>query len=253
MAGVEKVCAVCGTVFRVPPCRAKSAKTCSMFCKGKIWTMVCAEALPQKKCKVCGSMFSYYPSHENRRHYCSPACGNKAKALSNGRPGALNANWKGGEAKHSDGYLYRAADGHPFVHCGNYVLDHRLVMESWMREEVPDHRFLVEVDGIKYLDPEIQVHHIDGNKRNNRRKNLLACTASSHLIMHSGRPPMCGEVWPEVIGQVPYEPLRVRRICEVCGGEFLKRRSDVARGGGKFCSRACYNSRPREIFKATTT
>lgn len=251
MATVEKVCAVCGSVFRVPPSRAESAKTCSLTCKGKLWTKESAEALPQKKCKICGKLFSYYPSHEKRRQCCSQACANKSRSQSNSQPGISNGNWKGGTAKHSDGYIYRAVEGHPFGHCGKYVLDHRLVMEEWMREEVPDHRFLIEINGIKYLRTEIHVHHIDENKRNNRQKNLLACTSFSHSLIHNGKPPMSGDVWPEVIGQVPYEPSFIKRICEVCGSEFMKRRSDVARGSGKFCSRNCYNHRPREIFNVT--
>jgi len=248
MEKVMKVCAVCNAVFRVPPCREKSAKTCSMKCKGKLWTMECAKARPQMKCKVCGLLFSYHPSHEKRRQCCSTACANKSRARSNSHSGVENHNWKGGTAKHSDGYLYRASEHHPFASSEMYVFDHRLVMEEWMRETVPGHKFLIEVDGVKYLRTEIHVHHIDENKQNNRRKNLLACTASSHQLIHSGKPPMCGDVWPEVEGQVPYKPVWVNRFCELCGVGFLKRRSDVARGAGKFCSRNCYDSRPREAF-----
>src|SRR3990167_2932318 len=250
MASIKKVCAVCNAVFRVPPSREKSAKTCSMTCKGKLWTTERAGALPQMKCQVCGNPFSYYPSHGERRKTCSRVCSGKLKAQSNSRSGVENHNWKGGISKHSRGYLYRAVEDHPFSRHGNYVFDHRLVMEEWMRDAAPSHKFLIEVNGVKYLRTEIHVHHIDENKQNNGRKNLLACTADSHQLIHAGNPPMCGDVWPEIEGQVPYKPVWINRICELCGVGFLKRRSYVARGAGKFCSRTCYDSRPKEAFYA---
>ena len=32
----------------------------------------------------------------------------------------------------------------------------------------------------------------------------------------------------------------IERICEVCGKQFSTWRSEITRGGGKYCSRACY-------------
>lgn len=248
MAGVEKVCVVCGGKFRVPPVRAESAKTCSMACKGKLWTKQNEEARPRLACKVCGGMFTCPPSHEGRRQTCSPQCADKARVISSNRPGPTNFHWKGGQSGHADGYLYLLVSGHPFAKTGSYVFEHRLVMEQWMREAAPNHKFLVDVDGLKYLSPDIEVHHIDENKRNNRRKNLLACTSSAHRVIHHGKPPMAGEVWPNVAGQLVYAPTRIDCTCEVCGKVFAKKRSDVARGSGRFCSRACYFRRPSETY-----
>ena len=245
---VEKVCLVCGTPFRVPPCRAESAKTCSMKCKGELWTIESQEDNPQKECKVCGKTFKVYPSHTGRRECCSIKCANKVRGKLT-KSGSGNPAWKDGTTVHSDGYLYLSVKGHPFTSNGNYVFEHRLVMEQWMRESAPNHKFLVEINGTKYLNPDISVHHIDGNKRNNKPKNLLACTNSSHHLIHNGKPPMQGEVWPEVKGQAVYQPVHVKRICELCGAEFMKLRSDVARGFGRFCSRTCYDKRPRKCFE----
>jgi len=147
-------------------------------------------ALPQMKCKVCGKPFSYYPSHGERRKTCSRVCANQLKTLTLDRSGANNSNWKDGKTKHTRGYLYRRVDG-------KYVFDHRLVMEEWMREDAPSHSFLIEVDGVKYLRTEIHVHHVDLDKANNRRGNLLACTAGAHQLMHHGKLPVLGDVWPE--------------------------------------------------------
>jgi len=245
---VKKLCAICGSGFVVPPARAISAKTCSLVCKGKLWTKQSLEARPEKPCEICGKMFAFPKSHTGRRHCCSPECANKSRAVSSVRTGVSNHNWKGGTCDHAGGYLYLHVDNHPFAKSHSYVFEHRLVMECWMRDAVPNHHFLVEIDGIKYLPPEIHVHHINENKRDNRPKNLLACTAYSHKLIHNGSAPMRGDVWPEVVGQVSFAPSKIKCICEFCGGEFMKRRCDVARGSGKFCSRSCYNKRPREAF-----
>ena len=124
-------------------------------------------------------------------------------------------------------------------------------MEEWLRQVAPQHPFLIGIEGQIYLRPEIDVHHINEVKRDNRRRNLLACTKSGHRAIHSGKAPMQGEVWPEIEGLIPYEPRRVKCACLVCGVEFSKKRSDVKRGSGKFCSRACYAKRPRLPFKVT--
>ena len=249
---VEKICLVCGTKFNVPPVRAETAQTCSRACKGKLWTKQNEESRPIKVCKVCGKTYSCPPSHEDRRQCCSARCANKSRSVLSDKPGTSNANWRGGSSGHTDGYLYVLANGHPFAKNGSYVFEHRLVMEERMRAEAPDHKFLIEVDGVKYLRPEIHVHHIDENKRNNKRANLIAVTPTAHRLIHDGQPPMEGEVWPAVAGQVPYALIHVRCSCEVCGTSFLRKRSDVARSKGKFyCSRACYDRRPREAFPVT--
>jgi hypothetical protein len=63
---------------------------------------------------------------------------------------------------------------------------------------------------------------------------------------------MEGEVWPPVQGMVPFEPYHVTCTCETCGTQFSIKLSTVARGGGKFCTRLCYNARPRVAFHVVT-
>lgn len=239
MAKVTKTCVTCGKPFSVWPNRAETAKTCSQPCRGKLIARQYAEQRVQKTCPVCKTVFAVYKARGDTAVCCSLSCANKLPSRKRST-GENHYTWKGGQSEHAEGYLYVRAEGHPYSGNAGYVFEHRLVMESRMRKEAPEHRFLIEHDGVLYLRPEIQVHHINETKRDNASGNLLACTAGAHRSIHSGKPPMAGEAWPEVEGLLQFKPYKVTCTCQRCGVEFLKKRCDVERGSGKYCSRACY-------------
>jgi hypothetical protein len=60
---------------------------------------------------------------------------------------------------------------------------------------------------------------------------------------------MQGEVWPEIKGLRPFTPRYVQCTCGTCGQQFRKRATEVAKGEGKFCTRDCYNRRPKTTFQ----
>jgi hypothetical protein len=251
MPKVEKSCEACGKLFSVWPTRADTAKTCSRKCAGVLTARKYKAKRPEMACVVCGNSFSCPPCHEKRKSCCSLECAHELSRRRAVTTGEDHSNWKGGSTV-SDGYLYLNMREHPFPSLGNYVAEHRLIVEEWMRVEAPGHHFLVMLNDVPYLRSDVDVHHRNGNKRDNRRGNLLACTKPAHRAIHNGQPPMEGEVWPPIEGMVPYTPYRVTCTCETCGTEFQMKRSSVARGGGKFCTRLCYNNRPKEAFDVVT-
>ena len=76
--------------------------------------------------------------------------------------------WKTGRVLTGDGYVRIYHPNHPSV-IGNHVLEHRLVMEHTLG---------------RYLKPNEIVHHLNGNKLDNRPENLVVTSPSEHNHIH---------------------------------------------------------------------
>ncbi len=71
--------------------------------------------------------------------------------------------------EHIDGYLLEYCKGHPQADKTGYVLQHRLVYERYYK---------------CCLLPWIEIHHKDGNKKNNQKiSNLIPISKSKHLMI----------------------------------------------------------------------
>ena len=195
---VKKVCVVCGQEFSVPPCRALTAKACSDKCAVSVRAKS-RERKIVKNCLNCGEEFKIPRSHDGRRVYCSKSCkygsADWKGDISDRTHGKNNPMWKGGEVAQSDGYVYKKSYDHPFSH-ENYLLKHRKVMEEWLRDDFPESEFLIKFGNNLYLSDDAVVHHLDRNKKNNRRRNLIVCSFGTHIKIHRGVMPEPGTYWP---------------------------------------------------------
>jgi len=110
--------------------------------------------LPDKECLFCKKVFSRESCKSvadyKVKKYCSQDCYFKNNT------GENHWYWNGGVKSRPDGYLRDSK-------TDKYI--HRLVMEKHLGRE---------------LLPEENIHHIDGNKSNNKIKNLMIMSNSEH-------------------------------------------------------------------------
>ena len=140
-------------------------------------------------CPVCGKLFHRKDSGKAVKHEscCSYECmgiyrSNVYKGENNpnfNNHGESNPLFKG-RILHC-GYYWVYVPDHPF--CVEYgrVREHRIIAERYIMKNEQS----IEIDGKKYLKPEYDVHHIDGNKLNNDPSNLMILTRSEHAKIHA--------------------------------------------------------------------
>lgn len=81
-----------------------------------------------------------------------------------------NHRWKGGRIKDYGGYIRLYMPDDPRADCKGYVFEHRLIWE--------------QANG-KSLEPNQNVHHINGIKDDNRPENLVALSKADHTKEHA--------------------------------------------------------------------
>jgi len=121
-------------------------------------------------CKECGKKIKTFPSRKGRKKYCSVIC----RAKNNPNRFKKGHKWVGklktNKRIHSSGYIEIYSPYHPFKSKRNSVLEHRLVMEKHLK---------------RFLLPKEHIHHKNGNKKDNRLKNLVLLSHSEHAKYHS--------------------------------------------------------------------
>lgn len=106
-----------------------------------------------KVCETCSNGFRVQPSYLNKIRFCSKECRTKSPEPRRGLHGG-RSNWTDYPNTTVNGICRRE-----HVHIAEKVLGRPLKSGEC-------------------------VHHIDGNKTNNKHSNLLICTKSYHIWLH---------------------------------------------------------------------
>lgn len=131
----------------------------------------------------------------------------------------------------SSGYVYEYFPTHPIADKRGRVIQHRRV---WFDANGP-----IPVGGV--------VHHINGQKTDNRIENLELCDRSSHMKEHypSG---FCSDAWNK--GTTEYVSIG----CEQCGAIFTRLAKEVRknrkRGRRVLCHRNCGRDKGWTLHKS---
>lgn len=159
---MHKECQICGADFSVKYICQLKRKFCSHKCslinmhKKNIKTKISVN------CKDCSQSFTPEVHMVGKQLFCSAICFNNFAKKEKIRVGKNNGHWKGGITNH-DGYL-RITHG---KESSKY--HHRKIMENHLGRPLTN----LEV-----------VHHINGNKSDNRIENLQVMDRATHMNIH---------------------------------------------------------------------
>ena len=178
-------CDNCGKEFKCQSFRIEKHKHlfCSKKCESEYKK---SQSELNRTCIICDKKFHTKPSYEAQ--CCSKECdriARKQKMSGNanhqyGLLGNKNPTWKSDEKISHYGYKLIRTLNHPFKNCDGFVFEHRLIAEKYL---LNDENSIV-IDGKKYLKKDYTVHHIDFNRLNNDKTNLVVMTKGEHTSLH---------------------------------------------------------------------
>ena len=173
--------------------------------------------LAEQPCELCGTPFRpRADASPGRGRFCGRTCANKYRR-------SLRLPWGEDGHKFVDRYVMVRMSSHPAAKATGYVYEHRLVMEQQLG---------------RYLKPSEHVHHINGDRTDNRIENLELMTAPEHLLEH--RPSFEETRKQRARDAARKFQKRIVLSCSYCGKPIVRRPSELAPTRNAYCNRQCY-------------
>lgn len=118
-------------------------------------------------CEVCGKKWWTTIRKGQPKFKKCLTCVNRIIAQQHSREN--HPQWRGGQHKDGNGYVVIHMREHPFADSNGYVKRSRLVIEELLGE---------------YKPKDMDVHHINGIKDDDRSENLMLLTHREHILFH---------------------------------------------------------------------
>ena len=164
---LNKTCRHCDAVFNVRFQCELDRQFCSQRCH--LVNLHAKHRRPRtgkdEKCRNCGKAIYIQKCLLGKARYCSRGCHALWLRRTNGGRGPNNGHWKGGLSKSDKGY--RMLTSGPYAKRFKY--QHRFVMEKHLGRPLESHEI---------------VHHVNGDKQDNRIENLEIMTRTEHIQHH---------------------------------------------------------------------
>ena len=173
---VTKHCEHCGRFLSLPPSTAARRRFCSRQCRHEASLL-----RPKKRCEYCGKEYDPpWRNTYNRSRFCSRSCGASAMHRDKGHlpPVTFSCATCG---KEFTTHYSKVKNGARFCSrkcCDKSKYAYRIWAHSFYQERCCDCGY--------DLHPEILVvHHIDHNRRNNAKDNLVLLCPNCHILRHA--------------------------------------------------------------------
>lgn len=118
----------------------------------------------------CGVQIPSFDKKGRKRYYKKGHHNRHTLKKWHGKFREAHPSWKGGRIINSCGYIMIYQQNHPYKNAGGYVSEHRLIMEQFLG---------------RYLTPDENIHHKNGNRQDNRIDNLQLLNRSEHTRHHN--------------------------------------------------------------------